>query len=359
MGKKAFIPIIAIFLWSWLSACGPAAPGVETPEDTATPLPTETTAANTPALPQPLQLVVSQVTQALGLRSGDIVVMSLEAVQWRDSCFEAARPGELCLTVITPGYRLVLDTPQGQVEVRTDQEGRAYRLLPGPGFAVQEPAVILERSGGIAGACQRLTIGAGGIYLVQDCRAQAQRVVGVLSEQQADELKDWLNQYGEFAWETTPPPGSADMFIDQFTFYGRGSSTPGPQDEALIAQFLTGLADRLLALGGGLSEGQQNGESGIQGQAWIGPACPGPARQDTPCPDSPYQAEFSLLNQAGELVTRFQTDSAGRFHISLPPGTYILHPEITGRLPRAADQVVIVRPGEYNELQVLFDSGMR
>ncbi len=99
--------------------------------------------------------------------------------------------------------------------------------------------------------------------------------------------------------------------------------------------------------------------SGIVGQVTLGPACPGPVKVDTPCPDKPYQASFTILDSSGAVVQQFQTDADGNFKVPLAPGTYTLHPETQGMLPIARDQVVTVPEGQFVSLQIKFDSGMR
>ncbi len=101
------------------------------------------------------------------------------------------------------------------------------------------------------------------------------------------------------------------------------------------------------------------GTSGITGQVLIGPVCPGPVRENQSCPDKPYPATITILDQAGQVVKQFQADKAGAFQESLPPGVYTLHPESTGAYPRAVDQEVTVMPGQFTRVQIVYDSGIR
>lgn len=101
------------------------------------------------------------------------------------------------------------------------------------------------------------------------------------------------------------------------------------------------------------------GNSGIEGQALIGPACPGPARLEQPCPDKPYHGIFSVLDPEKNEVARFQTDLDGKYRLPLLPGTYTVHAVMTAAYPRVGDQVVTVSAGQFTTLNILFDSGMR
>ncbi|HOT92738.1 MAG TPA: hypothetical protein PLJ78_12760 [Anaerolineae bacterium] len=52
-----------------------------------------------------------------------IAVVSVEAVEWANSCLGCARPNENCLMVITPGYRIVLQSGAQTYNVHTDRNG--------------------------------------------------------------------------------------------------------------------------------------------------------------------------------------------------------------------------------------------
>lgn len=103
---------------------------------------------------------------------------------------------------------------------------------------------------------------------------------------------------------------------------------------------------------------QPTTDSGVEGQALIGPMCP-VVREGESCPDQPYQATITITTSSGRKVTRFQTDEDGRFHVPLAPGDYILHPESPGAMPFAADMPFTVRPGEFTDIIVSYDSGIR
>jgi hypothetical protein len=101
-------------------------------------------------------------------------------------------------------------------------------------------------------------------------------------------------------------------------------------------------------------------DSGITGQALIGPICP-VVRVGGDCPDAPYQATLTVLDSRGAVVVRFETDEEGRFRVPLAPGEYTLRPESPeGKpLPIAGEQTFRVNPGTFTELTVNYDSGIR
>ena len=100
--------------------------------------------------------------------------------------------------------------------------------------------------------------------------------------------------------------------------------------------------------------------SGVKGQALIGPMCP-VIQEGIECPDQPYQTTITVLTLDGQEVMRFDTDAEGKFQVNLPPGDYILHPDLpAGRpIPSAADVPFTVLPNEFTNVIVTFDSGIR
>ncbi len=101
--------------------------------------------------------------------------------------------------------------------------------------------------------------------------------------------------------------------------------------------------------------------SGIEGQVLIGPVCP-VVREDTPCPDQPYQATIAVWNaDRTEKVRTFTTDEDGRFRLPLAPGEYYIDPEPPqpGAPPTGIPQTVTVPPDRFVQITIDYDSGIR
>jgi hypothetical protein len=125
LGVGRLIPL-AIALSLLLAACVPL-PGSQQPGPTTatreeppsqsviTPIPAA--AAAQTALAAKLDVPASQIT-----------TVSAEHVDWPDACLGAATEGEICAQVITPGYRIVLESNGRQYEARTDENGQVIRL---------------------------------------------------------------------------------------------------------------------------------------------------------------------------------------------------------------------------------------
>ena len=121
-------------------------------------------------------------------------------------------------------------------------------------------------------------------------------------------------------------------------------------------KFLVGVSILLLATWSFHSPAPR--ESGVAGQVLIGPMCP-VVQQGQACPDQPYQATLTIKSQNGGIIVQFPTDTQGQFRIPLEPGQYVLHPESPAGIPFAADQAIIVEAGQYTQILVHYDSGVR
>jgi len=67
---------------------------------------------------------VAYLTAELGVPETEVSVIAVEAVEWSDSSLGCPEPGMAYLTVITPGYRIILEVAGLHYEVHTDETGR-------------------------------------------------------------------------------------------------------------------------------------------------------------------------------------------------------------------------------------------
>jgi hypothetical protein len=100
--------------------------------------------------------------------------------------------------------------------------------------------------------------------------------------------------------------------------------------------------------------------TGIQGEVLIGPVCP-VVQLNNPCPDKPYQATLAILTSEGRKIMKVTSNAEGRFQVPLTPGNYILHPETPPNqpMPFAAEQFFRVAEGQFTQLKVTYDRGIR
>ena len=65
------------------------------------------------------------VLDAVAAAGGGASIVAVERTSWPDACLGAARPGEVCAQVVTPGYRVVLSRDGKAMEYHTDLHGGA------------------------------------------------------------------------------------------------------------------------------------------------------------------------------------------------------------------------------------------
>ena len=89
-----------------------------------------------PGAPNPARTMAekarSDLARHLNVGPGKIEVLSIKAVQWPDSALGCPRPGQNYLTVITPGFQIVLEAEGRTFEYHTDQEERLTRCEAPP-----------------------------------------------------------------------------------------------------------------------------------------------------------------------------------------------------------------------------------
>jgi hypothetical protein len=75
-----------------------------------------------------VQAAVANLARQLDVDEEAITAERVEPVDWPNSCLGCGGKAESCLTVITPGYRVMLEHEGSVYEMRTDRVGRSVRL---------------------------------------------------------------------------------------------------------------------------------------------------------------------------------------------------------------------------------------
>ena len=127
----------------------------------------------------------------------------------------------------------------------------------------------------------------------------------------------------------------------------RGSSIPGRSIRAGV------LLLALLVAACGTIGGPA---SGISGTIVAGPACPGPVRLDSPCPDRPVAMTVEVVSGTTVAAT-FTSDANGAFSVNVGPGTYRLRSK--NGLPALRSPTVVVVEGQFTQVELHADTGIR
>jgi hypothetical protein len=80
--------------------------------------------------PLPPKAVVegrSWLAGLLNVAANNIEIVSMEQVEWTDSCLGLGGPAEICAAVITPGWRVYFQVNGQQYEVRLNASGDITR----------------------------------------------------------------------------------------------------------------------------------------------------------------------------------------------------------------------------------------
>ncbi len=231
---KAFWIVITLCTTLVLAACAPAtAPGDTPPaaEATAVPAVEPTTAAadpttvpaEEPAVPAEQaagdnvdmgELVRQVLVQQLQIDAAQVEIVSVEPVDWPDSCLGISTPDVMCAQVITPGYRVVLAVGDQEYEYHTNADGANIQLAAAPEANIGDTLLIWQQT---LDTCQAATFGAtgvafgpcmgepmGGNYAGEERMAELGQIVVAFAPFQADTPAGIVTLNGQGEAEATP-----------------------------------------------------------------------------------------------------------------------------------------------------------
>ena len=78
--------------------------------------------------PAAVLLAQSLLAEQLDVPVEEITIVSVEEVEWSDSCLGLGSAAEICLAEITPGWQVFFDVNGKQYEVRSNQAGTIIRI---------------------------------------------------------------------------------------------------------------------------------------------------------------------------------------------------------------------------------------
>lgn len=102
---------------------------------------------------------------------------------------------------------------------------------------------------------------------------------------------------------------------------------------------------------------------GISGTVLLGPTCPVMRNPPDPqCADKPYATSLEVTTVDGtKVITRFSSDTQGKFKVNVPPGEYIIRSIPTNNFyPRCGtSETIRVKLHEFTNAPVSCDTGIR
>jgi hemin uptake protein HemP len=89
----------------------------------------------------------SLLADQLGVPAEEITILSVEEVEWADSCFGLGEADEMCAAEITPGWRVILDANGQEYEVRSNKTGTLIRSPQLPAAVLQARSLLADQLG--------------------------------------------------------------------------------------------------------------------------------------------------------------------------------------------------------------------
>ena len=113
---------------------------------------------------------------------------------------------------------------------------------------IEPDAVLLsfERTGGIAGFMDRLTISAGGEYHLTR-KGQPERI-GALSSERRAQLDTWLQRFSAFTLTLEDNPGGPDNMKHEAIWSGVGKTAPTQAEQRQVLDWAAALLGELSAV---------------------------------------------------------------------------------------------------------------
>jgi hypothetical protein len=92
-------------------------------------LPSPSTPEDVENYPLAIWASIVDLASSLEISPDQVQVISFQEEEWPDSCLGSAAPDEMCLQVITPGYRILLGINGQRYEYHTDLSGGILRVI--------------------------------------------------------------------------------------------------------------------------------------------------------------------------------------------------------------------------------------
>lgn len=105
----------------------------------------------------------------------------------------------------------------------------------------------------------------------------------------------------------------------------------------------------------------QSYKSGVRGMVLLGPTCPVERMPPDPaCAEKPYATVVTVYRTGSKSPFIIgNSNTAGAFEFSLPPGSYTLSAKGGTTLPRCNETDVAIVPDEYTSVTISCDTGIR
>jgi hypothetical protein len=158
-----------------------------------------------------------------------VSIITVEAVQWPNTCLGVEIPGQMCAMHVVDGYRVILEVNDQRYEYHANGDGSSL-----------QPALALtwHREGGIAGFCDDLIVNVVGEAAAGSCRGAPPTEKGftLLKAEQRAEMGKWLSTLRAFSAEHKDP-AVADAMTIRIVFDGWGTTEATDAKKHAVEEF--------------------------------------------------------------------------------------------------------------------------
>jgi hypothetical protein len=160
--------------------------------------------------------------QQLNINPAAISIVSVEPVEWPNTCLGVQAQGQTCAQVVVPGYLVMLEAERQRYEYHTNADGTELQAVPGP----IPPLGGLSITWQADNACQAAVIDPQGVTY-GPCGG-AMKTAPLPSDGQ----KQDLNQFG-----TVYAPFYAETQAGDLNLSGRGDSQATSAEQRMLAEW--------------------------------------------------------------------------------------------------------------------------
>jgi len=193
------------------------------PVPTSTPLPLTSKSPTNASLPEGVRTALIQIAEQQKTVSANVVLISYDEVQWNNSCLGVELPDMMCLQVITPGYRIIVQVNGKPFEYHTDISGKRVVQALAARPSAMRPVISWTQSGT---QCKQVSI---------DTRTIAASLCDNPASSPQPIHPERITAVLHFI--TTYAPFTASTVAGEVTFNGSGIRVAVPSEQRMVAEF--------------------------------------------------------------------------------------------------------------------------
>lgn len=193
------------------------------PVPTSTPLPPTSESPTNASLPEGVRAALVQIAEQQKTVLANVILISYDEVQWNNSCLGVELPDMMCLQVITPGYRIIVQVNGKPLEYHTDLSGKRVVQALSARPSTMRPVISWSESGTV---CKKVSIDTRTINasLCDEPISSPQPI----SPGRISAVLHYITTYAPF---------TASTAVGEVTFNGSRDTVAAASEQRMIAEF--------------------------------------------------------------------------------------------------------------------------